>query len=179
MRACAARRTLSRVIAALDVAYEPTRAAAACVLFARWADPAEADARVVLVDDVAPYEPGAFYKRELPCLLAALAGVALPLEAVVVDGYVWLSAERRPGLGAHLHEALGGGTPVVGVAKTSFAGSAFAEPVVRGTSTSPLYVTAAGVDPPTAARWIREMHGPHRVPTLLRRVDRLCRDALR
>jgi deoxyribonuclease V len=165
------------VIAALDVSYGARGAAVACVLFERWTDPVEADARVVLVGDVAAYEPGAFYRRELPCLLAALGALAAPPEIVVVDGYVWLSAEGRPGLGARLHEALGGGTRVVGVAKTSFMGSAFAEPVVRGESARPLYVTAVGVDAASAAGWIRQMHGEHRVPTLLKRVDRLCRDA--
>ncbi len=96
---------------------------------------------------------------------------------VVIDGYVWLSEDRRPGLGARLFEALGGSVVVVGVAKTGFAGSAFAEPVLRGDSAKPLYVTAAGVEASVAAGWIRGMHGEYRVPTLLRRVDRLCRDA--
>jgi deoxyribonuclease V len=185
------------VIAALDVCYrpeiddgglarpggppppEPPAAAAACVLFERWTDPVEASHHLVLVDEVAPYEPGAFYRRELPCLLSALGAAGRPVDVVVVDGYVWLSADARPGLGAHLFEALDGRTPVVGVAKTSFAGSAFAEPVLRGSSARPLYVTAAGVDAPTAARWIRDMAGPYRIPSLLQRADRLCRDALR
>jgi deoxyribonuclease V len=166
------------VKAALDVCYGDRGAAAACVLFEQWTDAAEASACVALLDEVAPYEPGAFYRRELPCLLAVLAKVGAPLEAVVVDGYVWLSADGRPGLGARLFDALGGGTPVVGVAKTTFAGAAFAEPVLRGGSARPLQVTAAGVEAPAAARWIQEMHGAHRIPTLLKRVDRLCRDAM-
>ena len=75
---------------------------------------------------------------------------------------------RNPGLGAHLHEALGGGVPVIGVAKTSFMGSAFAEVVRRNGSASPLFVTAAGVEPAVAAGWISQMSGPHRLPTLQR-----------
>jgi deoxyribonuclease V len=165
------------VIAALDVAYGPRGAATACVLFRDFADACAASAHVTHTADVAPYEPGAFYKRELPCLLAALAAAPDAPAIVVVDGYVWLSEDRRPGLGARLHEALGGGVIVVGVAKTSFTGSAFAEPVLRGTSVKPLYVTAEGVEAKTAAGWIRSMHGPHRLPTLLQRADRLCRDA--
>ena len=120
---------------------------------------------------------GAFYKRELPCILAVLQAAATPVEVVVIDGYVWLSEDRKPGLGARLFEALGGATVVVGVAKTGFAGSAFAETVLRGDSEKPLYVTAAGVDATVAAGWIRGMHGEYRLPTLLRKVDRLCRDA--
>jgi deoxyribonuclease V len=49
--------------------------------------------------------------------------------------------------------------------------------VVRGTEAKrPLYVTAAGVGVDQAAAWVRSMHGPHRLPTLLKRVDRLCRE---
>jgi deoxyribonuclease V len=167
------------VIAALDVSYGARVAAAACVLFDRWEDAAPKDTRVALLTEVAPYEPGAFYRRELPCLRAVLAQVGAPLSAIVVDGYVFLSADGRPGLGAHLFEALDRSTPVVGVAKTSFTGAAFAEPVLRGESARPLYVTAAGIDAVVAAGLIRAMHGPHRLPTLLQRVDRLSRDAAR
>lgn len=170
------------MIAAIDVAYGPRGGVAACVLFHEFADAAPSSTHLATLSDIADYEPGAFYKRELPCLLAVLAilpATATPLEAVVIDGYVWLSADRRPGLGARLFESLGGATTVVGVAKTGFAGSAFAEAVVRGSSAKPLYVTAAGVDLAVAAGWIRGMHGAHRLPTLLQRADRLCRDGAR
>lgn len=165
------------MIAAVDVAYGPRGAAAACVLFHTFADARPASVHVAQIADVEPYEPGAFYKRELPCILAVLRACGATPGVIVIDGYVWLSADRRPGLGAHLHEALGGNTVVVGVAKTGFMGSAFAIEVMRGGSGRPLYVTAAGVDPAEAAGWIRTMHGEHRLPTLLKQVDRLCRDA--
>jgi hypothetical protein len=38
-----------------------------------------------------------------------------------------------------------------------------------------LHVTAAGVQVGEAAGRIRSMAGPHRVPTLLKKVDRLAR----
>ena len=63
---------------------------------------------------------------------------------------------------------------MIGVAKTAFAGAP-AVPVVRGDSARPLYVTAAGLDPQLAARHLAAMHGPHRLPTLLKRVDTLAR----
>jgi deoxyribonuclease V len=47
--------------------------------------------------------------------------------------------------------------------------------VFRGGSGSPLFVTAVGVDAAEAVRDIKRMHGAHRVPTLLRLVDRLAR----
>jgi deoxyribonuclease V len=34
-----------------------------------------------------------------------------------------------------------------------------------------------GMDASAAAQAVRRMHGPSRLPTLLQRVDRLCRDS--
>jgi deoxyribonuclease V len=166
------------MLAALDVSYRAAGAMASCVLFHGWSDPREAGTHIARIPDVAAYEPGAFYRRELPCLLAVLGEVQAPLEAIVIDGYVWLSEDGRPGLGAHLFEALQRRTPVVGAAKTGFAGSSFAIPVLRGGSNRALFVTAAGVEPAVAAGWVGTMHGDHRIPTLLKRADRLCRDAV-
>ncbi len=109
------------MIACVDVDYRDAEAVVACVGIARWTDAAPSVESVVRLAAVAPYEPGAFYRRELPCILAVLATVR-DVELVVVDGYVWL-ARARPGLGARLHEALGARVPVVGVAKTAFRGN--------------------------------------------------------
>ena len=95
---------------------------------------------------------------------------------IVIDGYVWLGHER-PGLGAHVHAALDGRSAIVGVAKHRFKSATTAIPVLRGTSRQPLFITAAGIAPATAAAAVTSMHGPHRIPTLLKRVDRLSRDA--
>lgn len=164
------------MIAALDVDYGTDDARAACVLFADWADPAPSRESTVSIEKVAPYVPGSFYKRELPCLLAVLERVGAAYHTVVVDGHVWLGpGDTRPGLGAHLHRALGGSIPVVGVAKNHFADNAAIE-VLRGQSKRPLYVTAVGIYAANAAAAVRSMHGAHRIPTLLHRVDRLARD---
>ncbi|HWG41942.1 MAG TPA: endonuclease V [Gemmataceae bacterium] len=162
------------MLACVDVDYREETAVAACVLFRSWSDADSAGERVQSIARVEPYEPGQFYRRELPCLLSVLQSVAEPLETVVVDGYVWLADERKPGLGAHLYEALGRKVPIIGVAKTRFA-DASAEAVQRGDSRRPLYVSAAGMDRVTAARQIQIMHGAYRIPTLLRKVDQLCR----
>ncbi|MDR3633483.1 MAG: endonuclease V [Isosphaeraceae bacterium] len=124
---------------------------------------------------VEPYEPSQFFRRELPSLLAVLCRVATPLETVVIDGYVWLHDEDKPGLGAHLYEALGKRTPIIGVAKTPFAGARQAGAVVRGTSQRPLFMTAANLELGTACRSIQRMHGAFRLPTLLKRLDQLSR----
>jgi deoxyribonuclease V len=95
--------------------------------------------------------------------------------AVIIDGYVWLDAAGRPGLGARLHEALGGRVPVVGVAKTAFRGDDGSVPVLRGLSARPLRVTAAGMPAAMAAAKIAAMHGPHRIPIMLRLADTAAR----
>ena len=165
------------MLVSLDVDYRPDVTVAACVLFQDWGDAAEAAHFVDRGPPAEAYVPGEFFRRELPALLRVVALVPHPLTTVIIDGYVWLGADERPGLGAHLYEALGRGVPVIGVAKTAFHSSKAAVPVLRGTSTRPLLVTAVGVDSQAAAACIQRMHGPSRLPTLLKRVDRLCREA--
>ncbi len=166
------------MIAAVDVHYDDALAAAACVTFDDWPAPRATRELARLIPKPAPYVPGEFYRRELPAILAVLAALGAPPAVVVIDGYVWLDAAGRPGLGAQLFEALHGAVAVAGVAKTAFDGSPHAERVLRGTSRRPLYVTAQGLPVLAAAAGVRQMHGAHRIPTLLGRVDRLCREAL-
>ncbi len=163
------------MIVATDVLYDENAhtGLAAAVAFGDWPDEAALREWTSTIEGVSPYEPGSFYKRELPCLLALLAPVLEQLSAVVVDGHAWLEAER-PGLGHHLWRALSQQVPVIGVAKSRFHGG-YALEVLRGGSRKPLYVTGAGVPHDEAADRIRSMHGPYRVPTLLRRVDGLTR----
>ena len=137
-------------------------------------DSQPAEQHIVQLTDVAEYVPGEFYRRELPCLLQALLPVLDRVQTILIDGYVDL-APNRPGLGARLYEALGGKIAVVGVAKTAFAGAHHACEVLRGESERPLYITAAGMTLDDAATGVRSMHGPHRIPTLLRLVDQLAR----
>jgi len=160
---------------ALDVHYgEVVRGAA--VAFADPAGAEKADFEIVETFDgtAEPYVPGEFKKRELPFLLKLLGSAKEhATDVVLVDGYVQLG-EDRPGLGAHLHAALEGRCAVIGVAKTKFNGATSIR-IVRGASTSPLFITAIGMEPKAAAELVRTMHGPHRIPTLLRRVDQLSR----
>ncbi len=109
--------------------------------------------------------------------MLAVLGKLPPFDVVVIDGYVWLGGPDKPGLGAHLYEALGRQTAVVGVAKTRSKGAENACEVFRGNSKRPLFITAAGLSQDCAAEHIRSMHGLYRIPTLLKRVDELCRRA--
>ncbi len=162
-------------LACVDVDYRNTGAQAAAAWFRGWHAAAAEREATRWFDEVEPYVPGEFFRRELPCLLGVLERGPAP-EIVVVDGYVWLGA-GVPGMGAHLHAALGGGTTVVGVAKTRFAGANEAVEVRRGGSQAPLFVTAAGMSAAAAAAGVAAMLGPYRMPTLLKRVDTLARGA--
>lgn len=165
------------MILAVDVHYTESVAVAAGVCFEHWDDTRPARTCISRFGAVAPYEPGAFYRRELPCLLGLLREHHLRPAIIVVDGHVFLDDEGRPGMGKHLFDALDGHVPVIGVAKTAFVGVGEDHALLRGDSTRPLYVTAAGLPLPVAKSHIQAMHGEHRLPTLLRVVDRACRDA--
>jgi deoxyribonuclease V len=168
------------VFLAIDVAYRiehgAARARAAGVLFQAWGDEAALDDVIVEIVDVAPHEPGALFRRELPCVSAVLTAARAKghaVDVVIIDAYVELApGGARPGLGAVMHRELG--IDVVGVATSRFTGSGAIE-VKRGKSAAPLFVTTAGVDVMEAARGLKAMHGAHRLPTLLARVDALAR----
>lgn len=163
------------MFACLDVSYHGNEALSAAVLFLSWTDAQPFRELMARLQPVAPYVSGEFYKRELPCLLAVLTKVDAPLETVIIDGYVWLSNDGKPGLGAYLYEALGRRTAVIGVSKTIYHGAPSIE-VRRGKASRPLYISAAGMEPEIAAQNIQRMHGAYRIPTLLKRVDGLCRN---
>jgi deoxyribonuclease V len=165
------------MIAALDVHYDDAKllGIATSVVFENWGDAAPVAEHTAVVEKIQPYVPGQFFRRELPCLLAVIAKIRQSLDTIVVDSYVDL--DQKPGLGRHLFEQLSSRIAVIGVAKTQFHGACALE-VLRGDSQKPLFVTAAGIAPKVAATCIKEMHGPHRIPTLLKRVDQLGRTGM-
>ena len=164
-------------IGCLDVQYRDPDAVAGCVVVGSWSAKTVVSEDIERISGIKPYEPGQFYRRELPCLLAVLKRIQCIPGVLVVDGYVYLDEEQRPGLGAKLYAALDRAVCVVGVAKKRFAGATNAIEVYRGGSASPLFVTAAGMSVERAAESVGSMHGAHRLPMAIRRVDRICRDA--
>ena len=165
------------MIAAFDVYYlENGYASGAAVLFSDYRDAEPLAEYTQLLPGTADYSPGEFYKRELPCILTLLGQINEVPDEMVVDGYVMLG--KKPGLGQHLFNFFDGKIPVVGVAKSKFEGAGGIE-VFRGGSIHPLYVTSAGVNLQKASERIRTMHGAHRIPTLLKRVDVLAREQAR
>lgn len=163
------------MILATDVHYAANHATAAGVAFKNWSDPQPTALYTTQVSPIAAYEPGSFYKRELPCLLALLQDHQLQPSLIVVDGFVFLDEQGRAGLGKHLYDALNQQIPIIGVAKTRFHGIGPAHELCRGNSQSPLFVTSVGIDLTTAKQHTASMHGTFRFPTLLKQVDQLCR----
>ena len=162
------------MIAAIDVHYEKEGPAwVAAVVFENFTDHSLLACYTHRVKKVKEYQAGAFYRRELPCILSILAIIKEPIETVVIDGYVNLG--EMPGLGSHLYQALGEQVTVIGVAKSLYRGSS-AQRVYRGKSANPLYITTAGVETNQAAYWVASMHGNHRIPMLLKTVDQLARN---
>lgn len=165
------------VIACIDVHYTESMATTALIVFEHWLSSVALNAFVYKGACSTEYESGAFYKRELPCLMDALAASCCEPETILIDGYVWLdgnAAAPKPGLGAHVYENLGKKVPIIGVAKNPFQ-EWRGEEVIRGTSLRPLFVTAAGIDTATAAQYVRNMHGNDRLPTMIKLADQVAR----
>lgn len=163
------------MIACFDVHYDASSANAAGLVFQDWGDAAIVDQFTAQVVDVGEYRPGNFYERELKPLQALLQRLGCPVRYFVIDAYCHLSDHGAPGLGAHLHECLPDDSVVVGVAKNRFRDSRHAVELFRGGSLRPLFITSIGIDYQSAADHIGSMAGQHRIPTLLKTVDRLAR----
>lgn len=161
------------MILAVDVYYGDFGARAVGLIFPLWTSEKPAGIIIQLIPQVEAYEPGAFYKRELPCILQVLKQTDLKqLAYIIIDGYVILDDAGTYGLGGYLFEALERKTPVIGVAKTRFLrNTRLHKAVLRGQSNNPLFVTALGVDLEEAAGFIRQMSGPNRMPDLLKQLD--------
>ena len=159
--------------AAVDVHYLGAAGARAALVTARDARFAGlAATATILVAETEQYRPGEFYLRELPPI-RTVCRHAGPFALIVVDGYVDLDPQGRPGLGAHVHAEFG--APVIGVAKTAYRTATHAAQIRRGQSARPLYITAAGLTIADAAGLVENMAGPFRIPDALRTVDRLAR----
>jgi len=166
------------VILAFDTFYYNNHAKTVCLAFAHWAAVTPENVYTEVLDNIEDYTPGQFYKRELPCILSLLAAIPLHgIEAIVIDGFVYLDDEKMPGLGGYLYNALGGSIPVIGVAKSNFATIDKEKlALYRGNSQRPLYITAVGLPLTEAANNIKAMTGEYRMPALLKLLDGMTRE---
>jgi deoxyribonuclease V len=163
------------MIFAVDVNYLDDKACVAGILFKDWQDLEPIRQITTEIASVAAYEPGQFYKRELPCILEILAQLESLPAIVIVDGYVYLGSAQTPGLGKYLYDALDGKAIAIGVAKNRFADTPAETEVFRGGSQRPLYVTAIGIELAEAKMAIEQMAGAYRIPNLLKLVDKLSK----
>jgi deoxyribonuclease V len=167
------------MILALDVQYVDNIGFVSGILFSHWQDPSPQQIIHHKEENIHGYIPGEFYKRELPCLLGLIHKLDLSIiDTLIIDGFVLLNNEGKPGLGMYLYNALNNSIPVIGVAKSDFYNNELnTVKVYRGQSQSPLYVGSVGIDKEMAAEYIKQMHGEFRIPTLLKMVDSLARQA--
>jgi len=166
------------LIYAFDTYYDDNFAHTACIGFSDWeAELPEVELSEKIMGSQ-EYVSGEFFRRELPCILSLLKQLTLQEgDIIIVDGYVVLDDEGKHGLGGYLYESLSQKTAIVGVAKNNFATLyALKRTVLRGESVKPLYVTALGIDVDEMADKIQKMHGPYRIPTLLKKLDILSRN---
>ncbi len=166
------------MIYAFDTYYHKDYANTVCIAFEDWTSEKEVETFVEQREIQSAYESGAFYKRELPCILSLLSKIRLKEgDIIIVDGYVTLDNEGKPGLGGHLYEALNQQYAVIGIAKNEFAAPDSNRRIVyRGESKTPLFVTAKGMDSDQAKLNVEHMHGSFRIPTLLKKLDQLSRE---
>ena len=111
-----------RFLAGLDAAYGPAEEAVCCAAAVLW----DLQAGIVVEEATArcptrfPYLPGLLAFRELPGLLAALAGLHRAPDALLCDGH-GLAHPRRCGLACHIGVLLE--LPSAGCAKGPLVGS--------------------------------------------------------
>ncbi|WP_088279281.1 endonuclease V [Ideonella sp. A 288] len=151
-------------------------AVAAAVAFDEWNAPEPSRTVVARMAQVEKAARGALDVLVLPCLLQLLREHALAPEVIVLDGLVHLDAAETPAIGWHLHRALEGRVPVIGVSKASMPDLPAQFKVHREDDAPPLVVTCLGIDLGAAKARVRAMHGRRRVPTLLKRLARAVKD---
>ncbi|MCT4665003.1 MAG: endonuclease V [Flavobacteriales bacterium] len=164
------------MLLAIDVYYKEQRAKVVGALF-QWEDVEPIKIISCQYNKVLPYEPGNFYKRELPCILELLKQVKFDeLQAIIVDGHCYIDNNKNFGLGGFLWKSLDKKIPVIGVAKKSFYETdKVSFPIYRGKSNSPLFVSSIDYNTEEAIENIKNMHGVYRMPEILKTVDQLTR----
>ena len=167
------------MIVTIDVHYKEDYAKTVLLFFENWQSETPTNVITHITKDVLPYEPGSFYKRELPCILNALEETTLEaIEFIIVDGHIYVDNDGKYGLGGHLYEALDKKFPIIGVAKTSFqSNKETVVEILRGESKNPLYVSAIGLEKEVAASQIQNMYGAYRLPHLLKLMDQITKEA--
>lgn len=166
------------MIYAFDTYYYDDYANTICIAFEDWTSEIETKIFSEKTEITSDYESGAFYKRELPCIVSLLKKIELKEgDCIIVDGYVTLDNDGKIGLGGYLYEALDQKYPIIGIAKNEFTTpDSQRRNIYRGESKTPLFATSKGTDVDQVKSNVEKMHGPYRMPTLLKKLDQLTRE---
>lgn len=166
------------MIVAIDVHYRDEVAKVVAIEFNQWSDQIPKNIHVEYLEEISEYIPGEFYKRELPCILSILNKIDLEqVELIIVDGYVQLGEQGKPGLGMHLYESLDQEIPIIGVAKRGFkVNDKYIVKIERRKSKNPLFVSVVGLDLKESANNIKQMSGAYRIPDLLKILDQKTKE---
>lgn len=163
------------MILAVDVGYPDDKAFVAGILFEDWTDNKPKQEYILDCGAVSAYEPGQFYRRELPCIIKLLDKINPAPEFIIIDGYVYLGKNKAPGLGKYLYDYLHQRVAIIGVAKNPYRHTPVSAEVYRGKSKRPLYVTSVGMRQEQAKIRVQNMYGDARIPFLLQYVDKLTK----
>lgn len=166
------------MILAFDTYYFKNKAKTVCISFNCWTDNEPINIYDEITENIAHYEPGAFFKRELPCILSLLEKIDIrKIELIIVDSFVLLDDNGKLGLGGHLYQKLNREIPVIGVAKSGFHSNKLnTKELLRGNSKKPLFISSIGIDLNLAYENIKSMNGNYRMPTLLKILDTKTRE---
>jgi deoxyribonuclease V len=161
------------MVLALDVHYKPGNTAKSVGFLFNWDDLQPQQTIIEYSSDIEDYVPGEFYKRELPCLLKVIEKVDLSeLEAIIIDGYIYVDNNGKYGLGGVLWETLNRQIPIIGIGKTSFfSNKETVVEIFRGESKNPLFVSVIGCNLQITAEKIKSMQGNYRNPSILQQLD--------
>ncbi|MBT9494328.1 MAG: endonuclease V [Paucibacter sp.] len=164
---------------AIDVHFDNNNAAqAAAIAFDDWDAAEPSRTFITRIAQVEKPVRGELDLRALPCIMQLLREHGLApemIELIIINGLVHLDAQETPGLGRHLHHALGERCAIMGVSKTAPPNTPSQFEVQREEETRPLIVSCIGIDLGAAKARLRAMHGRKRVPTLLKLVARLAK----
>ena len=161
--------------AAVDVYYRNESATTALVEFSDYSSCTTSRTLIQESETVAPYIPGKFYLRELPCILKILEKAERLYQMIFIDGFVFLRKPTCYGLGGYLARALGYKAIIIGVAKNYFSMADRFVEIKRGRSSRPLYISSFNMKPETAGSLIKEMYGNNRIPYILKLTDLLSK----
>ena len=94
------------MILAVDVDYRDRGASIAGIAFENWEDENESGIFKSQLHGIEEYVPGEFFRRELPCILKLIQEHNINPDIIIVDGFVHLAGQNKPGLGMHLYNVL-------------------------------------------------------------------------